>query len=70
VVAGGPDPLGLLDAPYQTRARDGGRSAAQRSAGRLQARAAACRSLARIDDLASQLFPHLLEADRRLASLR
>ncbi|MCG8421892.1 MAG: hypothetical protein MJE77_28560 [Proteobacteria bacterium] len=65
----GPDPMGLLDAPYQTRARNGGREAAQRVAERLAARASACRSLARIDDLASQLYPRLVEADRRLASL-
>ncbi len=67
--ASGPDPMGLLDAPYHVRARDGGRPAAQRAAERLVTRAAACRALARIDDLASHLFPRLLEADRRLASL-
>lgn len=65
----GPDPLALLDAPYETRARDGGRAAADRVAERLAARAQACRALARIDDLAGQLFPRLVEADRRRASL-
>ena len=65
----GVDPLALLDAGYASRARDGGREAAERSARRLTSRAQACRALARIDDLASSLFPRLLEADRRRASL-
>ncbi len=69
VAAGGPDPLNLLDAPYHKRARDGGREAAERVAARLNARAEACRALARIDDLTADLFPRLLEADRRRASL-
>ena len=64
-----PDPLALLDAPAGTRARDGGRDAADRAAERLAARARASRSLARIDDLACGLFPRLVEADRRRASL-
>ncbi|MCB9562687.1 MAG: hypothetical protein H6709_02850 [Kofleriaceae bacterium] len=63
------DPLTLLDAPYATRARDGGRDAADRAARRLQQRALAARALARIDDLAAHLFPRLLEVDRRRASV-
>ncbi len=63
------DPLVLLDAGFATRARDGGREAAQRSAARLHARAAAARALARLDDLAAGLIGPLLEADRRRASL-
>jgi len=67
VVAG--DPLALLDAPYAARARDGGRESAERAARRLAQRAAAARALARLDDLSANLFPRLLEADRRRASL-
>ncbi|MCE9579484.1 MAG: hypothetical protein K8W52_40555 [Deltaproteobacteria bacterium] len=63
------DPLTLLDAPYTTRARDGGREGAERVTRRLIGRAASARALARIDDLAAALFPRLLEADRRRASL-
>jgi len=63
------DPLALLDAGYATRARDGGREAAERVARRLAGRAQACRALARLDDLAANLFPRLVEADRRRASL-
>jgi len=62
------DPLTLLDAPYTTRARDGGRDAADRAARRLTQRAQAARALARIDDLTCGLFARLLEADRRRAS--
>ena len=65
----GADPMVLLDAPFQTRARDGGREAAEKVGRRLLARAAACRALARIDDLVAALIPRLLEADRRRASL-
>lgn len=68
-VIGGTDPLALLDAGYAVRARDGGREAADRTARRLAARSAACRALARLDDLASGLYPRLVEADRRRASL-
>jgi len=67
VVAG--DPLVLLDAPVSARARDGGRDAAERAARRLAQRASAARALARLDDLTANLFPRLLEADRRRASL-
>src|SRR5437867_6662585 len=49
----GVDPLALLDAPFATRAKDGGREAADKVGRRLLARAAACRALARIDDLAA-----------------
>lgn len=69
IAAGGPDPLNLLDAPHEVRARDGGRDAAERVARRLADRAEACRAMARIDDLVVHLFPRLLEADRRRASL-
>ena len=65
----GADPLALLDAPFATRAKDGGREAAERIARRLAARAAASRAIARIDDLVAALVPRLLEADRRRASL-
>ena len=41
--AGGPDPMALLDAPYQIRARNGGRKAADRASERLTMRATACR---------------------------
>ena len=63
------DPLTLLDAPFSTRARDGGRDDAERVTRKLAGRAASARALARIDDLAAALFPRLLEADRRRASL-
>jgi DNA-binding transcriptional regulator YbjK len=69
VAASGPDPMNLLDASYEARARDGGREHAERVVERLAARAEACRALARIDDLAAHLFPRLLEADRRRSSL-
>jgi hypothetical protein len=65
----GADPLVLLDSGFAVRARDGGREAADRTARRLAARAAACRALARLDDLAAGLYPRLVEADRRRASL-
>jgi hypothetical protein len=65
----GVDPLVLLDSGFAVRARDGGREAAERTARRLAARAAACRALARLDDLAAGLYPRLVEADRRRASL-
>jgi hypothetical protein len=67
LVAG--DPLSLLEATYSSRARDGGREAAERTAKKLAQRAQAARALARLDDLAANLFPRLLEADRRRASL-
>lgn len=65
----GVDPLVLLDSGFAVRARDGGREAAERTARRLASRAAACRALARLDDLAAGLYPRLVEADRRRASL-
>lgn len=63
------DPMLLLDAGFAIRAKDGGRDAAERAARRLVARAAAARALARLDDLAAGLYPRLVEADRRRASL-
>lgn len=63
------DPLALLDAPHAARARDGGRESAERSARKLSQRAQAARALAHLDDLTANLFPRLLEADRRRASL-
>jgi uncharacterized protein (DUF433 family) len=68
-VSGGPDPMAIAEMTPAVRARDGGREVAQRVAGRLEGRAAACRALARLDDLTAQLLPRLLEADRRRASL-
>jgi hypothetical protein len=65
----GSDPLTLLDAGYATRAQGGGREAADRVARRLSARAQSSRALARLDDLAANLVPRLVEADRRRASL-
>lgn len=69
IIAAGPDPLHLVDASHQARARDGAREAGERVARRLATRAQACRALARLDDVTAQLFPLLLEADRRQASL-
>ena len=67
-VAGGPDPMGLVEMPAEMRARDGGGALAERTRGRLRERAAACRALARIDDSVAQLLPRLFEADRRRVS--
>ena len=66
---GGADPLALLDANPGSRARDGGREAADRTARRLAARAQAARALGRLDDLTASLYPRLIEADRRRAGL-
>jgi PAS domain-containing protein len=66
---GGADPLALVDATPQVRARDGGREAAERVVQRLAGRASACRALARIDDLTEKLIPRLFEADRRRAGI-
>ncbi len=68
--AGGHDPLVLLDAPAATRARDGGRDAAKQIAARLAERAAACRALARLDDLTAPLLSRLIEADRRRVTMK
>jgi hypothetical protein len=68
-VVAGADPVALVDAPFTTRAKDGGREAAERATKRLATRAACARALARIDDLVGALVPRLLEADRRRASL-
>ena len=65
----GGDPLALLDANPASRARDGGREAAERTAKRLMARAHAARALGRLDDLTAGLYPRLIEADRRRAGL-
>jgi hypothetical protein len=64
-VAAGPDPFGLLDADARLRSSENARAAGERSARRLTARAHACRALARLDVLAAQVLPRLLEADRR-----
>jgi hypothetical protein len=69
VIAAGPDPLNLLDASHEARAREGGREAGDRVARRLAARADACRTLARLDDFTAQLVPRLLDADRHQVSL-
>ncbi len=68
-VAGGPDPLAMAEMAPETRARDGGRDLAARVGKRLEARASACRALARLDDLIGPLLERLFEADRRRASL-
>jgi hypothetical protein len=60
------DPLSLLDAAPSVRARDGGHDAAARAADKLTDRAAACRALARLDDLVARVYPRLFEADRRI----
>lgn len=64
-VAAGPDPFGLLDADTRLRSSENARAAGERSARRLTARAQACRALARLDVLAAQVLPRLLETDRR-----
>lgn len=64
-VAAGPDPFGLLDADARLRSRENARAAGERSTRRLTSRAQACRALARLDVLAAQVLPRLLEADRR-----
>jgi hypothetical protein len=61
----GPDPLGLLTAAPDVRARSGGREAASRLAGRLADRAEAARTLARLDEACAGLVPRLLQLDRR-----
>jgi len=63
--AKGPDPLAVIDLPAQSRAQDSGREANLRAGKRLSDRAANCRALAILDDLAGQLLPKLLEVDRR-----
>lgn len=68
-LTGGADPMGVVEMSPQVRARDGGRVLAERTVGRLVDRAAACRALARLDDLTAHLLPRLFEADRRRASL-
>ena len=65
----GPDPLALIDVAYDVRARDGGRDLASKVTAKLVRRAHTCQALARYDELAEQLVPRLLEADRRRASL-
>lgn len=64
-VAAGPDPFGLLDADARLRSSENARAAGERSTRRLTSRAQACRALARLDVLAAQVLPRLLETDRR-----
>jgi hypothetical protein len=64
-IRGGGDPLVLAGVSRQSRGRDGGREVAAQAVSRLQARATACTTLARLDELAARLVPRLLEADRR-----
>lgn len=59
------DPLGLLDLPVATRRRGDSRDAAARAADQLATRAAACRLLARLDDLIAPLVPRYFAAERR-----
>ena len=68
-IASGPDPLALTEMAVEVRARDGVRELADRVGRRLEARAAACRAMARFDDLVGLLLERLFEADRRRASL-
>jgi len=64
-IGAGPDPLTVLDADPSVRVRDGGGELLRRSAGRLDARARACHSLAGLDQLVRQVVPRLVEAERR-----
>ena len=65
VATSGPDPLSIVDLTSQARAQEAGRDATARAADRLRDRAAACRALAVLDDVARELLPKLLEVDRR-----
>jgi hypothetical protein len=58
----GPDPMAVIDAPLGGGA---GQGAAERAAARLATRAAAARALARLDEAAARLLPHLAEAARK-----
>lgn len=64
-IRGSGDPLVLAGVSRESRARDGGREIAAQAVDRLHARAAACSTLARLDELAARVVPRLLEADRR-----
>ena len=62
---GGVDPLGVVDVTVRQRASDAGHAGAERVRTRLIAQADACRSYARLAELAAALVPKLFEADRR-----
>lgn len=66
--AGGADPLSLLEAAPEVRAREGGPALAEQVGARLRARAEACRALARLDEAAAELVPALVRLDRRSLS--
>ncbi|HUH03262.1 MAG TPA: hypothetical protein VML75_14795 [Kofleriaceae bacterium] len=66
-IRGGGDPLVLVGVSRESRGRDGGREIAARAVSRLTARATACATLARLDELAARVVPRLVEADRRRA---
>jgi hypothetical protein len=66
-IAGGPDPLAVIDADAGARVRDGGVDLARRAQARLDARARACRALAALDHLARAVVPRLIEAERQRA---
>ncbi|HLU66584.1 MAG TPA: hypothetical protein VKZ63_09930 [Kofleriaceae bacterium] len=64
-IAAGPDPLALVSAPREVRARDGATRAAGGLAARLFDRAEAARTLARLDQACAALLPRLFELERR-----
>ena len=64
-IAGGPDPLQLVSAPAEVRARGGAGEAASRLAARLGERADACRQLARLDEACALLLPRLVDVDKK-----
>ncbi|HTM20205.1 MAG TPA: hypothetical protein VL172_06855 [Kofleriaceae bacterium] len=66
-IAGGPDPLAVIDADAASRVRDGGVDLARRAQARLDGRARACRALAALDQLARSVVPRLIEAERQRA---
>jgi hypothetical protein len=64
-IASGPDPLALVSAPSEVRARGGAGEAASRLASRLADRAEASRQLARLDDACAVLLPRLVDVDKK-----
>ncbi len=61
----GPDPLQLVDLSPRQRAAEPAAQAAVRTRERLVDQAATARAIARLSELAAQLLPSLLAADRR-----
>ena len=64
-IASGPDPLQLVSAPAEVRARGGAGEAASRLAARMSERADACRQLARLDEACALLLPRLVDVDKK-----